>query len=431
MKEKLLSILMTHKRGHAKYAIVDQALVSGMNFLTNIVLLRALGIRQFGVYTLAWAAVQFIYSVQLALVISPLLTKGPKQPPKKRAEYFGATLLQQLVFALVSSAMLYAAARFTPGRLLGNESAPIAGVLALAAFCYCVQDFVRRLLFVTQRPWTAMASDIASYAGQVALLAALAARHHVTIQSALTIMAITSLIGSLALLAGARIRFVLRGQTQLEHLQSNITFSKWLFASSLLQWSAGNLFVIAVATVLGPAGAGMLRLGQSVMGVLHIWFQGMENFIPAHAAEIVFSGGTKVMQEYLLRTAALWGAPISLYLLAVAMFPVQCLTLIYGRTIPDAPEIVRSFAFIYALMFINSLLRIELRSLEKTKPVFMSYLAGTGLSVLLAFPIARAWGMLGAVAGLALQHVIIMLILCISARKGNSLRDTACASSMC
>jgi O-antigen/teichoic acid export membrane protein len=137
------------------------------------------------------------------------------------------------------------------------------------------------------------------------------------------------------------------------------------------------------------------------------------------------------MRQYLLRTAAVWGAPISLYLLAVAMFPVPCLTLMYGKAIPHAAVILRGFAFIYALMFVNALLRIELRSLEKTKPVFMSYLAGTSLSVLLAFPIARTWGMFGAMVGLALQHLIMMSILGVSATRGHLQRNISCASSMC
>lgn len=434
--ERLRAMLGKFKRGQTNQAIAvgDQGLVSGMNFLTNIVLLRALGIRQFGIYALAWAAVQFVYSIQLALVISPLLSRGPKQVEERRPEYFGATLLQQLAFAVLSSSALYLAARFAPGRLVGSEGAQLAGALAAACFCYCVQDFVRRLLFVSQRPWTAVVSDILSYAGQVALLVIFTVRHNLTIHLALVIAAVTSLLGALALAGIREVRFSMKRQIHMEHLLGNVGFSKWLFASSLLQWSAGNLFVIAVAAVLGPVGAGMLKLGQSAMGALHIWFQGMENFVPAQAAAIVFSAGPRAMREYLLRTAAAWGAPISLYLLAVALFPVPCLMLMYGRVIPHAAGVLRGFAFIYALMFVNSLLRIELRSLEKTRPIFVSYLIGTGVSFLLAFPVARAWGVPGAVAGLALQQVITMSVLGTrtathSRRAEQMKREAACVSS--
>jgi O-antigen/teichoic acid export membrane protein len=254
-------------------------------------------------------------------------------------------------------------------------------------------------------------------------------RHIVTIHSALVIIAATSVIGALALLKGGQVHFVINRHIQMKHMIGNFSFSKWLFASSLLQWSASNLFVIAVAAVLGPAGAGMLRLGQSAMGVLHIWFQGMENFVPAHAAALVFAAGPQVMREYLLRTAIMWGAPISLYLLAVALFPVPCMSLMYGKAIPHAAEVLRGFAFIYALMFVNALLRIELRSLERTKPVFVSYLAGLALSLALAFPFARAWGMFGAVTGLALQHVVSMFILgvCAARLQNQTKREAVCA----
>ena len=46
------------------WALGDQALVSGMNFMTNVLLARLLGMKEFGIFTLAWMAVLFFNSLQ-------------------------------------------------------------------------------------------------------------------------------------------------------------------------------------------------------------------------------------------------------------------------------------------------------------------------------------------------------------------------------
>jgi len=419
---------LRRKNPNQAIAIVDQGLVSGMNFLTSLILVRMLGIRQFGIFALAWAAVQFVYSLQLALLIAPLLSRGAKQTGEEQSEYLGATTLQQFAFGTVGSICLYAAAHWAPSSLVGSEGARLGGVLALTAFCYCVQDFARRLLFLIQRPWVALLSDVLSYAGQVTLLVGAAALGWLTITSAFLIVAVTSLLGACALLLVWRVRFVMTAPVQMKHLRGNFHFSKWLFASSLLQWSGTNMFLIAIATFLGPASVGMLRLGQSLMGVLHIWFQGMENFVPADAALLAFRVGTEAMHAYLMRIAATWGGPISLYLLLVAVFPAQLVSLVYGKTIPHENDVLRGYVLIYALMFINTLLRVELRSREDTRAIFLSNVVSTAISLLLAFPLARNWGLLGVIGGLAIQHVLAMLILSMNTARAARQR-TVCASS--
>ena len=60
-------------------ALCDQALVSGANFATNVILARALGIREYGVFALSWMAVLFVASLQWAFIVSPMMSVGPKQ----------------------------------------------------------------------------------------------------------------------------------------------------------------------------------------------------------------------------------------------------------------------------------------------------------------------------------------------------------------
>jgi len=79
--------------GRTPAALFDQGLVSAANFLTNILLARAFGVRDYGVFALAWIAVLFANSLQYALIVTPMMSVGPKQEPDERPAYYGSVLV--------------------------------------------------------------------------------------------------------------------------------------------------------------------------------------------------------------------------------------------------------------------------------------------------------------------------------------------------
>ena len=77
------------------WALVDQGVVSGVNFLTMVLLARMLGVEQFGKFSIAWLVLLFFKSIQAALVVAPMMSIGPKQRDDEQALYYGAVILQQ------------------------------------------------------------------------------------------------------------------------------------------------------------------------------------------------------------------------------------------------------------------------------------------------------------------------------------------------
>jgi hypothetical protein len=83
-------------------ALCDQALVSGANFATNVILARTLGIREYGVFALSWMVVLFVTSLQWAFIVWPMMSVGPKQEEHDRPFYYGSVLTQEIAFAVLS-----------------------------------------------------------------------------------------------------------------------------------------------------------------------------------------------------------------------------------------------------------------------------------------------------------------------------------------
>lgn len=407
------SFLLRQFQGREAWALTDQAVVSATNFLTSVILLRFMGIREFGVFALAWMSVLFVNSLQFALIVAPMMSVGPKQEEKDRPFYFGAVVFQEIVLVSVCFALVLAALK------VSSNYFPLAGLrqlalpLAFSAFAYQMQDFIRRYFFATRQSRRAFADDLLSYIPQLPILFLLHRAGHLNSASALWVMAGTSILGMAA------------GWFWVETLSFNwewikaITLrhwklSRWLGASSLLQWTSGNLFVIAAPVYYGAAAAGVLKASQNMMGVTNIWFQGLDNVVPAETARRLNQFGVHSMLAYIRSILAKWGVLTLLFAIVMAAAPGFWLRLMYGPGMAQYGYILRLYALLYVMIFVGGPLRAGLQALEFTVPIFWSYLAMTAFAVAFAVPMAKRLGLSGSMLGLLGSQILFQSIVGVS-----------------
>ena len=77
----------------------DQALVSGLNFLSSVVLARYLGLEGFGIYSIAWLGVMIASSINQPFIIAPMQTLSGKKVSTAQSDYLQALVFKQLIFA--------------------------------------------------------------------------------------------------------------------------------------------------------------------------------------------------------------------------------------------------------------------------------------------------------------------------------------------
>ena len=69
---------LLHKAKNLSWTILDQGMVSGVNFAVGILIARFLGVKEFGIFSLLLMAILFVQSIQKALIITPMMSVGPK-----------------------------------------------------------------------------------------------------------------------------------------------------------------------------------------------------------------------------------------------------------------------------------------------------------------------------------------------------------------
>ena len=133
--------------GHASLALADQAMVSGVNFLVGILLARLLGVAGYGRFVLAFSVVFFLNSIQMALILAPMMVLGAKKNQDEQPAYFGSVLMQQICFAVFSFLLILGGGsvlvQLVPKWHVGNLLIPLAAV----AVGFQTQEFFRRYCF--------------------------------------------------------------------------------------------------------------------------------------------------------------------------------------------------------------------------------------------------------------------------------------------
>jgi O-antigen/teichoic acid export membrane protein len=190
---------------HAPLALADQAMVSGVNFLVGIILARVLGVAGYGRFVLAFSAVLFLNSIQMSLILAPMMVLGAKKNQDEQPAYFGAVLMQQGCFAFLSVLLIlgggFLLVHWVPKWHVEDLLAPLAAV----AVGFQTQEFFRRYYFTQIRARAALLVDGIYYSGQVLAFAVLAWQRILTPATILWAMAGAAAISIVVGYIGSRV----------------------------------------------------------------------------------------------------------------------------------------------------------------------------------------------------------------------------------
>ncbi|MCF8244684.1 MAG: oligosaccharide flippase family protein [Saprospiraceae bacterium] len=395
--------------------LLDQAFVSGGNFALGVLLARFLGMEAFGEYSLLWMGVLFVLSLHQAYMTQPLMSLFAGK--KTEGDQYLKSLFN-LQLTVSAGLVTLGAVAFFATKLVGI-SHDWAMYLLLGGFisaAYLLQDFLRRAFFVKQQFRQPLLMDGVLYG---ILFLALVVGYRLGILDLITALCCLCLAyGASGLLgcffaqkAGLLPLFKAKNKEQiLKTAKEHYHYSYWLLGTSLVQWFSGNFFLIAAAGTLGTVAVGALRMAQNMVGLCHVLFLAMENIVPAEAAQHFFEHGKEKMLAYLRRVSLLVGIPVLGMLATLTLASPWLIGKLYGTEYQSFSYLVGAYSVLYVFVYIGFPLRFALRTLQYTSPIFLAYCGSAGVSLLVAFPMARAWGMSGVMAGLIATQLLTILV---------------------
>jgi O-antigen/teichoic acid export membrane protein len=231
----------------------DQIIVSASAFVTNIILARALGPTNYGVFSSFVLIQMFLLSLSLAATtqISQIVyNKLPGGLQKKYISGLFYFIVLGVLVVLLTGHFVYIFFRN-----------PLIEVTTIATAFLLIQDFLRRFFLTVNRNSRAFAMDISTNLIQLAILCYLWHSDLLNPVNAILVIGTTYIptifLGIYWLKPNAPSRSDMK-YTMGIHAGK----IRWLLLSAILQWLGGYFFILAAGWWIGSAALGALRLSQ-------------------------------------------------------------------------------------------------------------------------------------------------------------------------
>ena len=390
---------------------LDQAVVSGSSFLVMLLLVPYLGLEVYGAFAMVLTVALFVVGLQQALVSHPMMSIGPKQGTAGREEYYGAVLVQEAVFTVLC--VLGTLLAHTMLRAIWKDDALEGTMWSVTGMVAARQAYVflRSYFFATGRLRRALAGDLIASAGP---LLALPLLHRAGLLDLPAVFWTASASFGAAVLCGLagfeRVRF--RPAAILANVRRSWSFARWLGVMAVFQWFSANAFLLAAGTILGGGAVGAVKAAHNVVGVLHLGFIALENFVPVDAARVYATAGLRAMVGHLRRvfTAGLAVTVAAAAVLFLGADPL--LRALYHREVNAwMVEALRGFAVLYVLTFAITVLNIAFRAVEDSRRLALCHILVALPILFAAEPTVTTFGFTGAVVGMVLQKAIVLVVL--------------------
>jgi O-antigen/teichoic acid export membrane protein len=360
-----------HRRHrHINWVLTDQALVSGCNFVTGIVLARFLGPESYGVFVLLYSALLYANTFQAALIISPMLSTAPQLDEPERQLYFRSVFTLQLALSATLAAVVamlgLAYARWK--NLPGLEANLIP--LALVVVSFQLQDWLRRYYFAQERGRSVLVNDVVCYVGQTVTLIGLLAAGLLTVESALWVIAVVSI---LAFSVGwSRERVVPAWREAAATLREGWRRGRDYLLAGQFYWMGSQGVLLVGASYLGAQTVGGIRAAQNIVGPINIVYQVMENVLPVRAARRFSVGGRARLIAYLRRVTLAGAVSLIPVFVAIAFYSSELMRLIYGLEYSAfAPLVVWQLVYLFISFFYRQAVFYH-RSVQHTRSIAWS-----------------------------------------------------------
>jgi len=385
----------------ASWTLIDQCVVSGGNFLLNVLLARHLGQGDYGAFALFLGAIFLLRAIDYSLISYPLSVRLCVTPEPDHARLFGNTSLIAAALSLVFLAVMA-----TGAALLDDD---IMVPACLCFVCWQTQETLRRYLLADFRYRAAVAGDGIAYVGQSVAIALVAGVDGITLETALYIMSATFALG--AMVHASKLILARPDLAEAKALARDyLHIGKWSIVSYELVLIRAQLFPWMLAATVGTAATASLQAGLNIANMMNPIIFGIGNAVPQVAAQTHKSGGVIGAWRAAYGYVLFGLGPILLICAAALLMPELLLRLAYG---PASPYLavalsLQLLAVAGVLDYVAEMISKTLLGVEAGRLASAVNVVAFAVAAALAYALIDPLGVLGACLALVIANLVRM-----------------------
>jgi O-antigen/teichoic acid export membrane protein len=394
---------MTHLRGKFlgrllgphSLALLDQAVISGLGFVTIIMIGRWTNPTELGLYAIGFSILLSLQTVQWTLISLPYMVQR-RCPLGTAAELAGSTLVQCGLLLTLTTFLLTLAALGLVAHGAKPELAALMWTLAGAAPFIFLREFRRWFAFAHLHAGRALRLDIAVATIQLVTLGWLAWTGRLSSSSAYAAIGVACALPSILWLYRARSNVAVRMGQLRANMKRSWALGKWTFAVQITAALQVYFAFSLLAWLAGTRATGIYAAIVTVATLCNPLILGLGNVLVPKAVLAFNDGSLTKLRREIRWDLLLRAAPIAVFCLVVVFAGEDLLYLFYRS------DDYTGYGYAAAVLTFSVLIHVigmpawnALISMGQPREVFWVELSGATLTVALTWLLVRGWDVLG------------------------------------
>ncbi|PAD44029.1 Uncharacterised protein [Niallia circulans] len=388
----------------AVYTVVDQGVISAVNFLIGLSFIYFSTEEEYGLYTMIMGVFMLLTNLQNALINTPMIVLSPKMSCE-RANQFRKSMFYVLQLMIVPVII----ALFFVNLILNNEGLKLGFFIciALSMFFLLYRDFFRAEEYSKLQPQKALRRDMLYSFLSLILIAFLIRLGYLNALSALLIIGFNSLLVSIAKIKEIITNSLPKSRV-IDDFKNSWKYARWSLVGATGSWLQMNSYIYILPMVVGVRELAIIAASRLIMTPITMLLGSWGNFIKPQLAKKI-SDGNSTLKLIMLSIVAL-------VLLLIGFLGIVYLILHeFSGYIPSSYTEVKSLIVIWFGILGFQIIRMNLSFLMQANLKFR-YLAKWGTMVALLTIIStlifiQYFGLAGALYGLLLGEIIFTSVL--------------------
>lgn len=270
------------------YLLLDQALVSLLNFGSLFLFSKFATIVLFANFVLAYSYSNLIFILGTYFLSTPVLVLLPKKPRIQNTTYLALILLFAFILVLLASALCYPLMRMQ----ISESSFILFFTMTFMMVCF---DLLKKFVFAKAN--IKFINTLLPTLILVALffLGVFVFSQQLTLNLIFTIYSISFFVASIVLLIYFKYerlfnvsKIIINKNLSIGYLKEHYVFAKWIIIGGILFWAySQGIYILAEFLGVNEFGLGKVRTIQNLLGLFSILIISMENhFLPQFSRNV-------------------------------------------------------------------------------------------------------------------------------------------------
>ena len=377
-------------------AVFDQAMISGTNFVTAVIVGRSCGAEALGLYSLVASALAMVIGVQDQLITAPYVLYHNRKHGRTRQRYAGSILIHQLLFVALMLAGMIAC---TTGLQQASQTVRVATlILAIATPAILLRAFIREIALAHCDVVTVVLVDAAVCLTQLGTITGLCLTGSMNLPAVYSVLGCSCVLTAAIWLSRNKDRFLCSRRSVLIDWCRNWRFGRWALATHIAGTSTPYLMPWVLFAIHGEKETGYLACGSVIVGIANILLSGMADFLTPRAATAYAEGGVPRLKTILRSMLALSVLAIGSVCVVATLYGEQIINGLYDGRFPGAGHMVALLTLAVLANAVGNVAGNGLWALDRPRANFVADILTLTVAIAAAPPLIGPYGATGAAA---------------------------------